>query len=86
MFYLQKDNIRNQRENIVLSLANAQTRLKIPSGTDPVGTFALRHILYENISIISPRSNVAHVICFKYDLHMQLFGEFFYLIVILSKE
>ncbi|XP_056174937.1 callose synthase 10 [Syzygium oleosum] len=35
VFGFQKDNIRNQRENIVLSLANAQTRLSIPVGTDP---------------------------------------------------
>ncbi|KAF8021555.1 hypothetical protein BT93_G1872 [Corymbia citriodora subsp. variegata] len=34
-FGFQKDNIRNQRENIVLALANAQTRLSIPIGTDP---------------------------------------------------
>lgn len=34
--YLQKDNIRNQRENVVLALANAQSRLGLPDGADPV--------------------------------------------------
>lgn len=35
VFGFQKDNIRNQRENVVLALANAQSRLGIPSGADP---------------------------------------------------
>ncbi|XP_048137131.1 callose synthase 10 isoform X2 [Rhodamnia argentea] len=35
VFGFQNDNIRNQRENIVLALANAQTRLRIPAETDP---------------------------------------------------
>lgn len=33
---LQKDNVRNQRENIVLTIANAQSRLGIPAQADPV--------------------------------------------------
>lgn len=33
---VQKDNIRNQRENVVLALANAQSRLGIPMEADPV--------------------------------------------------
>lgn len=36
MFLVQKDNIRNQRENVVLMIANAQSRLGIPAETDPV--------------------------------------------------
>nr|GEV05479.1 callose synthase 10 [Tanacetum cinerariifolium] len=35
VFGFQKDNIRNQRENIVLSIANAQSRLGIPVESDP---------------------------------------------------
>lgn len=35
VFGFQKDNIRNQRENVVLALANTQSRLGIPSGADP---------------------------------------------------
>nr|XP_043615272.1 callose synthase 10 isoform X2 [Erigeron canadensis] len=35
VFGFQKDNIRNQRENVVLSLANAQSRLGIPVEADP---------------------------------------------------
>ncbi|XP_071909992.1 callose synthase 10-like [Coffea arabica] len=34
-FYLQKDNLRNQRENVVLALANAQSRLSLPIEADP---------------------------------------------------
>ncbi|KAL4178545.1 hypothetical protein AMTRI_Chr13g115600 [Amborella trichopoda] len=34
-FGFQKDNIRNQRENVVLHIANAQTLLGIPEGNDP---------------------------------------------------
>ncbi|KAK9926738.1 hypothetical protein M0R45_023951 [Rubus argutus] len=32
---LQKDNVRNQRENVVLTIANAQCRLAIPVEADP---------------------------------------------------
>ncbi|KAL2492350.1 Callose synthase 10 [Abeliophyllum distichum] len=35
VFGFQKDNIRNQRENVVLMLANAQSQLGIPDGADP---------------------------------------------------
>ncbi|XP_045803475.1 callose synthase 10 [Trifolium pratense] len=35
VFGFQKDNVRNQRENVVLMIANAQSRLGIPAGTDP---------------------------------------------------
>ncbi|KAI5664996.1 hypothetical protein M9H77_24319 [Catharanthus roseus] len=35
VFGFQKDNIRNQRENVVLALANAQSRLGLPDGADP---------------------------------------------------
>ncbi|XP_076929044.1 callose synthase 10-like [Bidens hawaiensis] len=35
VFGFQKDNIRNQRENVVLALANAQSRLGIPVGPEP---------------------------------------------------
>lgn len=34
---LQNGNIRNQRENVVLQLANAQSRLGIPVEANPVG-------------------------------------------------
>lgn len=34
--YFQEDNIRNQRENVVLTIANAQARLGIPADADPV--------------------------------------------------
>lgn len=33
---MQEDNVRNQRENVVLMIANAQTRLGIPVEVDPV--------------------------------------------------
>lgn len=36
---LQKDNIRNQREHVVLTLANTQSRLGIPVEADPVSAF-----------------------------------------------
>ncbi|KAH9720643.1 callose synthase 10 [Citrus sinensis] len=36
VFGFQKDNIRNQRENIVLAIANAQARLGIPADADPL--------------------------------------------------
>ncbi|GJM99141.1 hypothetical protein PR202_ga16218 [Eleusine coracana subsp. coracana] len=35
VFGFQDDNIRNQRENVVLTLANAQSRLSLPVGTEP---------------------------------------------------
>ncbi|GFQ03859.1 callose synthase 10 [Phtheirospermum japonicum] len=35
VFGFQKDNIRNQREHVVLTLANAQSRLGIPIEADP---------------------------------------------------
>ncbi|KAI3454955.1 hypothetical protein Pfo_011618 [Paulownia fortunei] len=35
VFGFQKDNIRNQREHVVLALANAQSRLGIPVEADP---------------------------------------------------
>ncbi|PON45648.1 Glycosyl transferase [Parasponia andersonii] len=35
VFGFQKDNIRNQRENVVLAIANAQSRLGIPVEADP---------------------------------------------------
>ncbi|KMZ58556.1 1,3-beta-glucan synthase [Zostera marina] len=35
VFGFQKDNVRNQRENVVLIIANAQCRLGLPSDHDP---------------------------------------------------
>ncbi|TVU31475.1 hypothetical protein EJB05_23161, partial [Eragrostis curvula] len=35
VFGFQDDNIRNQRENVVLMLANAQSGLSLPVGTEP---------------------------------------------------
>ncbi|XVE56659.1 hypothetical protein DITRI_Ditri04bG0028500 [Diplodiscus trichospermus] len=35
VFGFQKDNVRNQRENVVLTIANAQSRLSIPVQADP---------------------------------------------------
>lgn len=35
VFGFQKDNVRNQRENVVLTIANAQSRLGIPVQADP---------------------------------------------------
>ncbi|XP_073272361.1 callose synthase 10-like [Primulina huaijiensis] len=35
VFGFQKDNVRNQREHVVLALVNAQSRLGIPVETDP---------------------------------------------------
>ncbi|XP_054805472.1 callose synthase 10 isoform X2 [Prosopis cineraria] len=35
VFGFQKDNVRNQRENVVLMIANAQSRLGIPTDADP---------------------------------------------------
>jgi len=36
---MQKDNIRNQRENVILMIANKQSGLGIPAETDPVSSF-----------------------------------------------
>ncbi|KAJ4775036.1 GLUCAN SYNTHASE-LIKE 8 family protein [Rhynchospora pubera] len=35
VFGFQVDNVRNQRENVILTIANAQARINLPSGTDP---------------------------------------------------
>uniref|UniRef100_A0A0D3GC04 1,3-beta-glucan synthase n=1 Tax=Oryza barthii TaxID=65489 RepID=A0A0D3GC04_9ORYZ len=35
VFGFQEDNVRNQRENVVLALANAQSRLGLLDGTEP---------------------------------------------------
>ncbi|OAY48210.2 callose synthase 10 [Manihot esculenta] len=35
VFGFQKDNVRNQRENVILTIANAQSRLGIPVQADP---------------------------------------------------
>ncbi|XP_047316862.1 callose synthase 10 [Impatiens glandulifera] len=35
VFGFQRDNVRNQRENVVLTIANAQSRLGIPVDADP---------------------------------------------------
>uniref|UniRef100_A0A0D9WKZ0 1,3-beta-glucan synthase n=1 Tax=Leersia perrieri TaxID=77586 RepID=A0A0D9WKZ0_9ORYZ len=35
VFGFQEDNVRNQREHVVLALANAQSRLSLPGGTEP---------------------------------------------------
>ncbi|KAJ1692919.1 hypothetical protein LUZ63_009617 [Rhynchospora breviuscula] len=35
IFGFQVDNIRNQRENVILTIANAQAQINLPSGTDP---------------------------------------------------
>ncbi|CAL9766223.1 unnamed protein product [Musa acuminata subsp. burmannicoides] len=35
VFGFQKDNIRNQRENVILALANAQVRLGFPAESEP---------------------------------------------------
>ena len=34
----QDDNVRNQRENVALTLANAQSRLSLPNETEPVSS------------------------------------------------
>ena len=34
----QDDNVRNQRENVTLTLANAQSRLSLPNETEPVSS------------------------------------------------
>lgn len=36
LYFVQKDNILNQRENVILALANAQARLGLPSEMEPV--------------------------------------------------
>lgn len=38
MFMFQDDNVRNQRENVALTLANAQSRLSLPNETEPVSS------------------------------------------------
>ncbi|XP_031502410.1 callose synthase 10 isoform X1 [Nymphaea colorata] len=35
VFGFQKDNVRNQRENVILSVANAQSCFAIPAGVEP---------------------------------------------------
>ncbi|KAA8540725.1 hypothetical protein F0562_024356 [Nyssa sinensis] len=44
VFGFQKDNARNQRENVVLTIANAQTRLGIPVGVDPIDEKAINEV------------------------------------------
>lgn len=39
--FSQKDNVRNQRENVVLTIANAQSRLGIPVEADPVSCLVI---------------------------------------------
>lgn len=34
----QRDNVRNQREHLVLTLSNAQSQLSIPGQNDPVSS------------------------------------------------
>ncbi|XP_017251756.1 callose synthase 10 isoform X2 [Daucus carota subsp. sativus] len=36
VFGFQKDNIKNQRENVILIIANAQSRVGIPAESDPI--------------------------------------------------
>ncbi|KAM0882138.1 hypothetical protein ACQ4PT_032510 [Festuca glaucescens] len=36
VFGFQDDNVRNQRENVTLTLANAQSRLSLPNETEPM--------------------------------------------------
>lgn len=36
LYFVQKDNTRNQRENVILALANAQARLGLAPETEPV--------------------------------------------------
>ncbi|XP_034216487.1 callose synthase 10-like [Prunus dulcis] len=36
VFGFQKDNVTNQRENVLLTVANAQSRLGVPVEADPV--------------------------------------------------
>lgn len=33
------DNVRNQRENVILTIANAQAQIELPSGSEPVSSF-----------------------------------------------
>ncbi|KAH9624592.1 hypothetical protein KSS87_007864 [Heliosperma pusillum] len=35
VFGFQRDNVRNQRENVILAIANAQSRLSVPDERDP---------------------------------------------------
>ncbi|XP_058086685.1 callose synthase 10 isoform X2 [Magnolia sinica] len=44
VFGFQKDNIRNQRENVVLSIANAQSRLGIPVEAEPIDEKAITEV------------------------------------------
>lgn len=51
-FFPQKDNVRNQRENVVLTIANAQSRLGIPVQADPVSSLDnLCHYLIRYLSV-----------------------------------
>lgn len=42
VFCSQKDNIRNQRENVILIIANAQSRVGIPAESDPVSNIFIQ--------------------------------------------
>lgn len=44
--FIQKDNVRNQRENVVLAIANAQSRLGLPIEAEPVSTNLAIWIFY----------------------------------------
>ena len=44
-YILQRDNVRNQRENVILIIANAQSRLGLPDSRDPVSTCVFIYFL-----------------------------------------
>ncbi|KAL9235580.1 hypothetical protein vseg_010326 [Gypsophila vaccaria] len=48
VFGFQRDNVRNQRENVILSIANAQSRLGFPDERDPkIDDEAITEVYYK---------------------------------------
>lgn len=55
---LQRDNIRNQRENVILIVANSQSRLGFPDERDPVSIcFNFLFFFYKHLWCILCLSN-----------------------------
>lgn len=54
VFGFQKDNVSNQREHIILLLANAQVRLGIPDEAEPkLDEAAIHNVFKKSLDIIS---------------------------------
>ncbi|BFG32651.1 hypothetical protein CerSpe_189250 [Prunus speciosa] len=67
-----KDNIRNQRENVLLTVANAQSRLVVPVEADPVS----EHVILFTWATDYPSCSHVNehvIICYTYYFPIYLF-------------